>query len=201
MKGFIFSILMLLSFGANAVVLNQLGFLFDDNAEQVFSGQTVFWEEEGSGSGWEDGALDFNNYVAGGGLIFDYFDTSNNDTVGGPLNPNNIEIWTNDFNNETTPGTVSFWASDNDPNPSPGQTLLLTGTLASTTYTVTGGALAPWFDTGVFIWNGSFVQDENGTLNPFTLTMTASPVPVPAAVWMFISGLISLVTVARRRRV
>ena len=46
-------------FGANAVVINQLGFLFDDNDEQVFSGQTVFWEDEGSGNGveWQEGAL------------------------------------------------------------------------------------------------------------------------------------------------
>jgi hypothetical protein len=107
-----------LPFGANAVVINQLGFLFDDNDEQVFSGQTVFWEDEGDGNGveWQEGALDFNDYsaaAAGSGQIFVY------ESADPLLFPENIEIWTDSFVNESTqitnsnPTTVSFYVSDN----------------------------------------------------------------------------------------
>jgi len=221
MKGFIFAVLIFQSFGANAVILNRLGFLFDDNAEQVFSGQTVFWEADalpGPNPGWEAGALDFNHYsaAAGGGKIFDYFDTSNNATVGGPFNPDNIEIWTDDWVDESTQtlfhdisGTPSltFRVSDND-GAGEEAVILLEGNLSGPSdtdqpidFTVTGGALAPWFDTGVLVWNGAFAQDLNGNGNPFTLTMTASPVPVPAAVWLFMTGLIGMGAIARRRTV
>ena len=50
-------------------------------------------------------------------------------------------------------------------------------------------------------WDLSYLTDEIGTLDIARLSVvTASTVPVPAAVWLFASGLLGLVAVARRRK-
>ena len=77
-------------------------------------------------------------------------------------------------------------------------------------FTMTGSALQ---DAGVGSWTGTLVSAGNigqawgasfdGTQYSELLNITitsASPVPVPAAVWLFGSGLLGLVGVARRRK-
>ena len=63
----------------------------------------------------------------------------------------------------------------------------------TTTTTGAGAFSATWSATVV---GGAF----DGQVGSWTLTGVATPVPVPAAAWLFGSGLIGLVGVARRRR-
>jgi hypothetical protein len=79
---------------------------------------------------------------------------------------------------------------------------------ATPAYSQTGSALA---DAGAGMWTGTLVSVGNigstwGAFNKqqytelWDIKITASAVPVPAAVWMFGSGLLGLVGVARRRK-
>lgn len=47
----------------------------------------------------------------------------------------------------------------------------------------------------------TWTLSSNDAGSSYSMTVTASPVPVPAAVWLFGSGLIGLVGVARRRKI
>lgn len=59
--------------------------------------------------------------------------------------------------------------------------------------------LTPGLYTLNYGGNPSFALGQTGT-HAFTATLTTSPVPVPAAIWLFGSGLIGLVELARRRQ-
>ncbi|MGE0470665.1 MAG: hypothetical protein AB7L09_19040 [Nitrospira sp.] len=58
--------------------------------------------------------------------------------------------------------------------------------------------LAPGLYTLIFGGNPSFALGQTGT-HAFTATLTTSPVPIPAALWLFGSGLVGLAGLARRR--
>lgn len=58
--------------------------------------------------------------------------------------------------------------------------------------------LAPGLYSLVFGGNPSFALAQTG-LHDFSATLTTSPVPVPAALWLFGSGLTGIVALARRR--
>jgi hypothetical protein len=80
---------------------------------------------------------------------------------------------------------------------------------ASPAFTLTG---SPLQDAGAGMWTGTIVSAGNinganwvGFTNVqfsevFNVTVSANAVPVPAAVWLFGSGLLGLVGVARRRK-
>ena len=62
--------------------------------------------------------------------------------------------------------------------------------------------LGNWY-AGTFDGNALFMQATtyNGTLYDFTInTLSISAVPIPSAVWLFGSGLLSLIGVARRKK-
>ena len=65
---------------------------------------------------------------------------------------------------------------------------------AVTTYDAATGAFTATWDS--VIVGGSF----NGNLGQWTMTGNVSAVPVPAAVWLFGSGLVGLAGIARRRK-
>lgn len=52
-------------------------------------------------------------------------------------------------------------------------------------------------DTYLIVFDG---QDVTGSISGNTLAVDLAPIPIPAAVWLFGSGLIGLVVVARRTR-
>jgi hypothetical protein len=98
--------------------------------------------------------------------------------------------------------TIGAWAAFTTGT----STNLNKGTTAA--YSQTGSALV---DAGAGMWTGTLVSVGNigstwGAFNKTQYTelwdikITAAAVPVPAAVWMFGSGLLGLVGVARRRK-
>ncbi|VAW79336.1 hypothetical protein MNBD_GAMMA15-1239 [hydrothermal vent metagenome] len=62
--------------------------------------------------------------------------------------------------------------------------------------------LAPFDGFGTFTSNGNFFwgDDDPGLVVQGNWSNNTSPVPVPAAIWLFGSGLLGLVGVARRRK-
>ena len=110
--------------------------------------------------------------------------------------------WNRD-NSVSSPGSGNYdqWTTGTSTNRSQG---------FSGPFTLTGSALQ---DAGAGVWTGTLVSagiigsawgDFDGTQysEVFNVNVTAasSPVPVPAAVWLFGSGLMGLVGVARRRK-
>jgi len=87
------------------------------------------------------------------------------------------------FNVELNTSTLAGWQfheNDPDTNKASGVTLMFSGLENVGLYNVSGSA-----DT-------SFVQN-------YSLILTPATVPVPAAVWLFATGLIGLIGVARRK--
>jgi hypothetical protein len=106
-----------------------------------------------------------------GGLALADFDFS-------PLNPNPLNWTLGSFTLSLTSMTVGAQSDS---------ALLLTGT-----GTLTGAGFDP--TPATLSWTGN----NGGSLHSWSATVSA--VPVPAAVWLFGSGLLGLVCIARRRK-
>jgi hypothetical protein len=111
--------------------------------------------------------------------------------------------WNRDDSATSAGGTGNYdqWTTGTSTNRSQGLTA---------PFTLTGSALQ---DAGAGTWTGTLVSagiigqawgDFDGTqyseMFNVTITAASNPIPVPAAVWLFGSGLMGLVGVARRRK-
>jgi len=221
--------LLSLSLAANAAPVTVLGYTFDDAGVNVFSGLTVDYDtKHPAHPGYNsfpasdpdepyaiDGALDFIGTTTNSNAYFDS-DTNNphdvDASVTGFLNYGGNEY---PFHNITPPViTFDVFQGEND---TPLGTFLEFSTVSTGVgelqLTVTGGAAAEYFTGGTMLYNETLLIQEwdsgNGNVffeyfdDPnFTLTMTATPVsavPVPAAVWLFGSGLLGMIAIGRRR--
>lgn len=63
------------------------------------------------------------------------------------------------------------------------------------------GNLLQWTLTDVETTGGLLAFNTQYFINPVTFTAVVSPIPVPAAAWLFGSGLIGLIGIARRKKV
>jgi hypothetical protein len=119
-----------------------------------------------------------------------------NQTSGG-TNNDNLQLfvyYSADLTSDPTGGTVTF----GDPNTAPA-----TGLVGSTAEVGTGGGNP--FES-LFLGNmlpGNYwalVVGQPNTTGGYTGTLSVSAVPLPPAIWLFISALVGLVSFARIRR-
>ena len=201
--------LLSLSFGVHAAPVTVSGFTFNDNGPNEFYGETVEWEEWGGGE-WADGSVqgtDAGWAEDDNGIEVAVQGFHNISSVDGGVNNKRVTF-------VVQPGVDEF---DNDVFTPYDGDVLFTGLFtysdgSGSQFAIDGGVLSPYFSGGLFVWNnttGLIDRDGFGDMgigfidNNFTLKMTATPVsavPVPAAVWLFGSGLLGMVAVARRRK-
>ena len=193
MKSLFFLVLLVVCLGVNAAPVTVDGYTFDDSAENVFQGIIVEYDNEYP-NGVGPGALD--RIMSGGDVLFD-IDLNNPENVDA-----NVDGFLTSSNEEiATPASVAFNVYDENDS-FVGK--LLEGTLSHATgnqynFTVTGGDASGYFTSGIFEYDSTIVGGDFAD-EAFTLTMTASPVPLPAAGWLFGSGLLGLIGVARRKQ-
>ena len=198
----IMAVLLSLSFSANAALVTVLGYTFEDSATNTFEGLIVDYDTVAPEPYVIEGALDV--ITSGGVTLFDI----------DSINPSDVDASVYGFldGNTTThvpnPSFIQFEVFDNTET---SLGILMEGNLTwsgsgdNYQFDITGGDLAAYFTGGIFTYNNNTFIDGSGdtrfTDDTFTLTMTPSAVPVPAAVWLFGSGLIGMISVARHRNV
>ena len=112
-------------------------------------------------------------------LVWDFVtNTGTIDNVAGTVNGITVSAWDNIVTGDFTVATIWFQEISG-------------GSFLNSPIGITEYALDRWVGSGDFI-NPDFV---NGTV-----TVAVSAVPVPAAAWLFGSGLLALTSIARRSR-
>ena len=199
---FLAAVVLSLSSGANAATVG--GFTFDDTGESL-TGFTTVYEDDGVGVMWQDGTVESSlaGWVPGdGGIEIAVSGFVNGDQTMN-ISPTAFTMWTQSYND--VPGFV--------------QQNLIVGTFSGNILTITDGLLFPYFSGGVLAWDntvsdGVTVNGYDGNDDPatylldgvfgdrsYTLTLNpVSAVPIPAAVWLFGSGLIGMLSIARPRK-
>lgn len=143
------------------------------------TGIADYWADTGNVWGLVD-----NDLITATGTFDDSVLVGGTGTIDFSLSSNSLTI---------TVGSISYFESDDNGLPT---ISLFSGDLDAFNFSTTldGNSFDSYFNTfDGFDSNGLAI---NGTWNS---TVTLSPVPVPAAVWLFGSGLLGLVGVARRR--
>ena len=101
---------------------------------------------------------------------------------------------------DSTSGALDAWTTGTDSNWTPGTPGTAAGSGSGTA--LTGGA-GTWTGTVVNFGNvGAAWTAFDGTpySEKFNITVSGTEIPIPAAVWLFGSGLLGLVGVARRKK-